>query len=204
MTQQVLIRQKLTPSKRLNEDAHYYVDTFLNSQLRLAVMIRSERVSVSNLKNCLSQVVESVSSIAMNWSRTATGRKGTLPTLDVGKYGSITHRNFRNAGIDTEARSKITHSVTDMVGRIYGEDGWSFNEWEQSYLNASRGNKDGRYLAALQRTLASKAGCLILMGGGSFQEVAFNNYVVLHPDKSEQCVRTVCISEPFMQVLMDS
>ena len=90
-----------------------------------------------------------------------------------------------------------------MVGHIYGEDEWPFKEWEQSYLNASRGIKDRVYLAALQRTLASQADCLILMGGGSFREVAFNNYLALHPDKSKQCVRTICISKRFTHMLMD-
>ena len=195
------IRRKLTSSKRLNEDARYYVDTFLNSQLLLAVMIRSERVSVGNMKSCLTHVLEAVSNISMRWDHTVTGRNGTLLTLDVGQYGSGSRANFRKPNVDNKAKKRIMKSVEDMVGHIYGEAGWSFKDWEQSYINASRGMAERTYFGALQRTLASQADCLILMGGGSFQEVAFNSYLALHPDKSKRCVQAICATKKFIEQL---
>ena len=48
------------------------------------------------------------------------------------------------------------------------------------------------YIAAFQRTLASRADCLVLVGGGYFQELALNDYKRNHPDRSTWYIYIVC------------
>ena len=78
-----------------------------------------------------------------------------------------------------------------MVPSVYGNK-LSYQDWENSFSLASRGLSDPPYIAAMQRALASQADCLILMGGGRFQLLAYEDYLMLHPDPSKQCVQYVC------------
>ena len=63
---------------------------------------------------------------------------------------------------------------------------------EESFAQVASVANSGGYMAALQRTIASKADCLILVGGGYFQELALNDYKMNHPDKNKWCVHLVC------------
>ena len=50
-----------------------------------------------------------------------------------------------------------------MVERLYERsEGWSFEQWEQSFIDTLGGAMDSGYVAALQRVLAtsSKVACL--------------------------------------------
>ena len=66
------------------------------------------------------------------------------------------------------------------VERLYeGREGWNFDQWEQRFIDSLGGVTDRGYVAALQRVLASssKAACLVLMGGGRFQELSLESYL---------------------------
>ena len=69
----------------------------------------------------------------------------------------------------------------------------SFEVWEETFVTAADGVTTPGYIAALQRTLASQANCLVLMGGGHFQDLALQEYKRLHPVKKKACVHYVCV-----------
>ena len=54
--------------------------------------------------------------------------------------------------------------------------------------NITGGIKDHGYVAALQRTIASRANCLVLVGGGNFLKLALGDYLNFHPNPSSWCI----------------
>ena len=73
----------------------------------------------------------------------------------------------------------------------------TFADWEKTFVvstASSRHWQSPAYIAALQRTIASSSDCLLLFGGGNFQEVALSAYVHNYPNRSAQCVHIVCAS----------
>ena len=73
----------------------------------------------------------------------------------------------------------------------------SFQKWEESFNEATGGIKDQTYIAALQRVIASRAKCLLLFGGGTFELLAFRDYLRNHPNPSERCWRWVDVRTDF-------
>ena len=183
-------------SSTLLNDAKRYEDRFLGSKNDLAVMFRLERMMISlnimkNRKNidsidayvtkCLNEVVHIAEDY---WKKHVFSRP--LVTLDLGRYGSFSWRD-RN----TSVSRNITKQAKSTLSSLFHNQ-WTFSEWENSFTQvASIANNSG-YIAAFQRTLASRADCLVLVGGGYFQELALNDYKRNHPDKSTWCIHLVC------------
>ena len=108
------------------------------------------------------------------------GLSKTFLAMDVGKYGST------SIGADKTLKQGQT-----LFKSLY-EEKWTFEEWERMFSNISSSDNPA-YVANLQRTIASKATCLILIGGGSFQEQAEQwHREYFHSGQSEQCVYTIC------------
>ena len=59
------------------------------------------------------------------------------------------------------------------------------------------GSTDRGYIAAIQRVLASRADCLVLVGGGDFQSMAVYDFMNFH--NSSKCVHLVCVTYPSVQ-----
>ena len=60
------------------------------------------------------------------------------------------------------------------------------------------------YIAALQRTIASRSDCLLLFGRGNFQEVALSAYLRNHPNKVTRCVHIVCASRSLRKNILET
>ena len=69
----------------------------------------------------------------------------------------------------------------------------SRKQWFHFIMSSKNGNKtrlqegnDQTYIAVLQRVIASRASCLLLFGGGTFELFAFNdNYRVIQNSLSD-------------------
>ena len=83
-------------------------------------------------------------------------------TADIVAYGSFTWGSAVNALGNRDA-SWTKHSR---------------KQWFHFIMSSKNGNKTRlqTYIAALQRVIASKASCLLLFGGGTFELLAFNDY----------------------------
>ena len=196
------LSHKFYPSPKLLNDAKYYTNTYLRGQTKVAVMIRSEQAirgfqtgnRLKQLNLCINKVVD----IARNLTSTTSSpnTSNIFLTLDVGKYGSnsvesvlrLSKYNLKNKSSD------VITSVKNIVPTLYGRN-WTFVEWEESFIKAADGYENPGYIASLQRTIASRADCLILMGGGDYQRLALHDYLELHPDTSQQCLQFVCFKE---------
>ena len=85
----------------------------------------------------------------------------------------------------------ITKLSIKTLSAIY-DNKVSINDWEHSFVMAADGETNRGYIAALQRIVASRAENILLMGGGSFQSLAVQDYIEFHGSK-KKCVYLVCM-----------
>ena len=183
------------PSQRLLASANYYKKHFMNStDGHIALMVRLEQIysflhrprsAYGNwtVKKCLDVAIQKVKEYQTN-------RSLGLPfiTLDVGKYGSKTLKT-----IGLENLKNNTKYINRLLSSVYDHH-WNLKEWENSFTASSGGIVDSSYIAALQRTLASKAECLVLVGGGMFQELTMRKYMESRKEK-DWCIEFLCIKD---------
>jgi Zn-dependent oligopeptidase len=169
-------------------DTKRYEDLFLNSSNEVAVMLRIEHVidyvnkhrEQSSIDKCLEEAYQ------LTKERQQSGRP--MVTLDMGKFGS---------GVWSELTAKydvagLAEKSKQLLNSLFNNE-LSYTEWEESFTRATGGVENSGYIAALQRTLASRAKCLVLVGGGTFQDLALKDYLRNHPKREDQCVKLVCI-----------
>ena len=190
------IGDKLRPSNQLLKQAETYMKLYMGSKHPVAVMLRAEHaVRVVTFRKslnltidiCLQKVLDLVHKIQKKSISTEV-----FTTADVGKFESYTwDLIFRDVHYNSQQKAHTFQAVKDTVVALY-KNKLTFEEWEESFSEATGGIQDRGYIAALQRTIASRADCLILMGGGNFQGLALQEYLHNHPDKSKQCFHMVC------------
>ena len=177
------------PSQRLLQNAQYYKEHFLNSTRRgyLTLMIRLEHLYVSPRKGwtvtrCLDAAIAKIKEF-----QTERNFGKPFVTLDIGRYGSRSLR--RNLGLDNVRRD--LQYISELLSSVYGGQ-WNMREWENSFIEATGGIIDSSYIAALQRTLASRAECLVLVGGGMFQELTLRKYLETR-NINDRCIHLLCL-----------
>ena len=183
------------PSRRLLANAKYYKKHFMNStDSHITLMIRLEQIYMFlhrprsaygnwTVKKCLDVAIEKVEEYQGS-------RSLGLPfvTLDVGRYGSKTLKS-----IESEKLKNDTKYISKLLSSVYDHH-WNLKKWENSFTESTGGIVDSSYIAALQRTLASRAECLVLVGGGMFQELTMRKYMESHK-KEDWCIEFLCIKD---------
>ena len=185
-----------SPSKQLLEAAQMYEYMFLKPSTSIAVMVRSEHFLISlgylkKNKTMLTQVITTTLSklVAITKKLQAQFPHGKIVvTADIGKYGSCTWNSTVNRfeNRDTVWSSFVLKTVKNTVTALY-DNSWTFEEWENSFRTATGGIEDQSYISVLQKSIAGRARCLLLFGGGGFELLALNEYLRNHPTPSEQC-----------------
>ena len=162
----------------------------------IAVMIRSEKVvlstmgrvdSVVKLEQC---IIKTLNVLHRMRNFQNVSHVNTLLTLDVGRFGTVATKWFSLYLSNITSRNKALEAVKNIVPAVYG-DKVSFSDWESSFTQTSQSVNIG-YIGALQRELASQADCLVLMGGGNFQQMAYQGYLKNHKHNNSRCVQVVC------------
>lgn len=183
------------PSQAILGQAKWYENEYLGGEATVSIMFRLERMVEflhdsphMDSEKCLAQVVHITNEIRAGHSQF---NKPFL-TLDFGDSGSTSWAN---------TVSHFALNITDLINKtkktiskLFTEE-WSLKTWESGFINAAEGNTNPGYIAALQRVIASRSKCLILVGGGHFQSIAVNDYLRYRPDSSQQCVHFVCAKE---------
>ena len=179
---------QIRPSKQLMNNVLHYEELFLNaSSSQVALMVRLEHVHVFVGKDKRKQwTIKKCLNAALKKTQELKPQTNPFVTLDIGKFGSMVMKSSEHQTSDTELINEFMTSLYD------GQ--WSISEWEESFTQASGGNEDSSYIAALQRTLASRAECLILVGGGMFQELTMKKYMSTH-EKANWCIHLYCIKD---------
>ena len=210
-------RSLIYASSHLLKDVQRYENLFLLPRTALAVLIRSEHLIIWAAMNCetkegevnktkLMQVLHvhlnTIIDTARNTKRRiAQGR--TFVTFDAGKYGSSSWRSMFSRGGYSELREPILQALKETVLSL--DDSFdTFEEWEESFNESTGGITDAGYIAALQRTIGSRADCLILAGGGTFGLGALSEYVHHHPDTSEHCYQFLAMETKYQTLYQDA
>ena len=193
------------PSTRIIKEAEWYESQFLGEKNMLTIMFRLERmveffhqtyhhqnvgknIIGRNVDKCLSKVIN----VSRDIQRKHKRYRKPFVTLDFGKFGSGSWKQtFSNIG---ENKTELTIKAKRTLSTLFNNE-WSFEEWESSFTQTTNGVDNSGYIAALQRTLASRAECLVLVGGGYFQMIALREYLHQHPDKESRCIHLVCIRD---------
>ena len=204
--EKTMLSQNFIDSKRLEKDASWYLDTYFPSQVLISIMIRVEWHFITNRKDqdeggnaikCLGEVLEAVSGIQKMFGDVSIP---SFLSMDVGSFGSATfEQTIRHTNTSLSVYDNVIDHAKLFVQRLY-RDSWNFEDWEKSFLAVPEIPRDKGYIAVLQRNIASRGDCLILMGGGHFQHMALQTYLSLHPHEMKHCVKYVCVAPPFRRL----
>ena len=165
--------RNLNPSPRVIRDGKEYVQRWLNGSDYIAVMVRFEKIHTTG---------KSVPAVLDKAFKLWTELKGktkcstTFLSLDVGRFGS---KDLSKIG--TKNNAYAVKSAQAFFHKIYSNS-ISFDAWEESFVNVS-GTTESCYISALQTAIASRARCVILVGGGEFQSRILQLYKNLHQTK---------------------
>lgn len=175
-------------SIRILNDTKNYEETYLDSSHPVAVLMRTEHVirkKKSNLVECLSNVISVAKKIQGD-------NIDNIPmvAVDFGMYGS---NSWLSIVTDNITRIKAQNQVKVAIQTLL-RNKMTFEVWEKGFSSVASqsGEINEGYIAALQRTIASRAKCLILMGGGVFQELVLKDYLDFHPDLDTWCIHFIC------------
>ncbi len=192
------LEHKFLPSQQLLHHAEAY--EALHSEdgrpFKVAAMLRSEHVLLSvnrtswnrSLQTCLSY-----GSSLLSFLQSKTGTRETFLTADIGSYGS---NNWKALLESHDDKHIIIQRIKGTIVHWYNYT-VTFKEWEDSFTNITGGLADRGYIATLQRTIASRADCLVLLGGGNFLRLALHDYLNRHPESRTWCLHFVCLDSRF-------
>ena len=171
----------LLPSQEILKHAKAYTETYLHNGEYIAIMLRMERLYskkggridyTSNVAKCILKIISLWKEMVQE-----SGVEATFLSTDIGKYGSSLVGMNKHVLEDT---SKLFRTIKDSTLQKYDE---TF-----AAVTGENSNEKG-YISVLQKALASRAKCLLLVGGGSYQAHALHLYKQLHP--KEQCVKII-------------
>lgn len=190
---------KVSDSPRLLEAVESYKKRVqLVDWQYVAVMLRAEHAylmieSHIRMKRPTQYTVEKCNEEIANVTRSKMKKLNVTKlfvTADVGLYGSQTWRE----SLHRKKRAQLPNITQNVKETVEDLSGWSFQQWERGFTDIPGGIEDRGYVAAIQRVLASKAACLIFLGGGLFQKLALNSY--LHQTQNP-CLQMVCMDHGF-------
>ena len=119
-------------------------------------------------------------------------------SADVGKYGSFTWEAAANSlgAADLTFSSFVREAIKDTVTALSNHS-LNFEEWEDSFYTATNGKGGQTYRAVLEMSIAARARCLLLFGGGTFHLLALHEDLRNHPTPTEQCWKFLGVRRNF-------
>lgn len=164
------------PSNQLQQDTKNYIRRVLHDDPYIGVLVRIEKLVQQryNISVCTRQLVDLLTNLS-----SALETKNYFLAMDVGKFGS------RGAAL-----MNLLQYGEQLFTAVY-EELWSFQQWENSFEQHAS-CEEVAYVANLQKALATKAQCLVVIGGGQFQEQAVNLYRKFHPHPDSHCLHALC------------
>ena len=172
----------LIPSISIRKSAERYKKLYLQNQPYLAILLRIERIVLTTRdlgKSCLHDIANALS------TKNATSRPIFIST-DVGTYGS---QSFQQCtGISADYFSDYIRHLFEI---LYGDKGPQLlKDYDKAFERISYSTHP-LYISTLQKAIASQGECLVLLGGGHFQNHAKGLYSLAH--RKKDCVEdNVC------------
>ena len=188
---------RLIPSNHLENSIKRYEKELRHDHGSVAFMIRMEWALISyrgsflsRLSQCFDNALDLFNKQLKN---NGDGDRRPLLAVDVGKYGSVTIPvTLRRYDPDRLQFALLMEKLEQFVGKLYRETtGWTLSTWEDSFAEVIPGEEalEAGYIAAMQSVMASQADCLVLIGGGHYQQAVVVEYAKRHTHK---CVHFLC------------
>ena len=184
----------LVPSFALEQKAAQYIQSALKTKGLVAVLLRLEWIlaysdaTPHEAKRCVLNALNDAKMFRAKFSSSAP-----FIVTDLGRYGSHTfNKTLGKARL--QVAEDMTKYVRSKISDLYDRD-WTYDQGEKELLDAAGGIEDSGYIAQLQRTIASQADCLVLVGGGNFQELALAYFIEKHKNLKDKCVSVWCAGE---------
>ena len=178
----------MLPSARILADSRSYVKHILNVDFQgyTAIVFRTvRRLQEMRARGFnRSEVIEHYYNDCINQLPNILEQFGLKPFLatDLGRFGDQTNKNVRNPEF-----MKMFQHLIDM---FYGNK--TVSEYEEDFISAANGISDTGYIGAMQKAIALKAKCIIMIGGFStFQDSLIVEFKV-HGD----CITKLCYGKP--------
>lgn len=175
------------PSEHIKQDSQRYLEKYMPQAIRggyISVMFRSERFALnhnfdkdtSSSDTKLSMFTLCVNGISKHVDKLKVrfGIESIFLTLDCRKQGSKYFRNPVHVGAENGLFDTV---ATMLYQKLYGNS--SLEEWDESFDKITSFSTAG-YVAQLQKYLAARGTCLLIAGGGSFQNSAKKLYLRTH------------------------
>ena len=185
----------IRPSPRIIEDSKRYVKTVLKvdlneytavafrTNIRKAVMVShgySRNKILEYFYNCANNISHVINELEITHS---------CLTIDLGRFGDLTSENYFDYNSNNTFDGKGTKVFQTALNAVYGSK--TVDEYHNELIIAANGIEDRGYIAAMQKTIAENAKCLVVIGGhSSFQRSMIQH----HKDKSD-CVKYICYQE---------
>ena len=168
----------LHPSQHMANVAERYVSSYLSPDY-VAVMVRMEKaLHVNrNATHCFRQTLDMWRKMVRDSGSINTT---TFLAADMGRFGSSTYTRA--------TRNKLKKLFPRFFSEIYGHHA-AVQEWEETFLAVSEVSSTA-YVSVLQKVVAARGKCLLLVGGGSFQQHTLRLYLQGHSGE-ERCVHIV-------------
>ena len=184
----------LIPSAKMIKSSEEYVESLPrgDSGKYYGVMVRVEkaykrpqRKSGYTADEVMKHMKDCATSLAQHFK--THPKWGRSLAIDVGQYGSLGMR--KSADPTEKKRRQALYEA--FFTTLYGSS-WTINDFEDSFKTYF--DMDNAVVVAqLQRTIAAKSDCIVLIGGGSsFQTSALEMYKRFHPNEQEQCIIKHC------------
>lgn len=193
----------LTPSALVIHHSSRYINNFIQKKHFVGIMLRIERFltmaasgrSNDGIQSCLSKIMEIFDEMV------SLRNVAAYVTVDIGKYGSgVMQKKGAVSRFGKGSLGFITSVVELLFKHVYNAT-VTLENWEATFINATGGISERGYIAMIQRNIASQADCLILMGGGSFLQVAGFQYLSNKKNTKSTCLHTVCVPTSFNKAL---
>ena len=191
----------LMPSETLLINSNKYIHSYLGNNEFISVMLRTEKIILHSdgdnvryyskeLSQCYDKVRKTVDKL-QRWYASSS-QLGTFVTVDVGLFGTNGDPHYQT-GKHMPTTSPVYQETIQFMREMYGgSPDWSLEQWEQTFLNVLEHKNDTGYIAGLQRTIATKGTCLIVVGGGSFQQLSVDLFENFHQEQKQKCLYKVC------------
>ena len=165
----------MKPSLRVNNAARRYIHQYIhqyvsNWQGYAAIMIRWEKILNYDFyrntsqhysgSRCVRRILKYVKEEVYNKRHI----QASFLTTDIGKYGSSSFNLYNSTRTSTSILTKYTQKLLRI---LHGNNSLSLSEYEQRFEKIS-GTTSPAFISQLQKGIAARARCLLLVGWGSF------------------------------------
>ena len=150
------------PSPQVMQDAEVYKQKYFGGGKYTAIMIRLEYILLLYDKEDIGICLSKIKGLLRCLVRDQNGSRPIFLSTDVGKYGTQSLEEYNISDAYT------TGFIQEILGILYSNNRL-LEQYERTFEDIAH-DDNPVYVATLQKTLASQAECLILIGGGSFQK----------------------------------